>query len=145
MLNWPLVSCGAEFKNEWRCASTFPCLNGMHMDDSSFKTYLYIFMVEWKYTSFGIAISNGPNFRFPYDRWIWSCDEIIMRGENLPHWHFTHHKSHTRVRWIENVSCAVRSQWQAAWAMPLSAAFTDLKINPTPTDQSNSCCMCKYS
>ena len=90
---------------------------------------------------FGTANSNGSNFRFPYD----SCDGITMRGENLPHWHFVHHKSHTRVPGIESVSCAVRNQWQAAWAMLLSAAFTGLKINPIQIGQRYSCCKCRYS
>lgn len=92
---------------------------------------------------FGTAIANDPNFRSPNDRWIWSCDEIIMRGENLPHCHFIYHKSHTWVPGRESMSCAVKSQWETAWAMSLSAAFTDLKL--IQTGQSNSCCKCKYS
>jgi hypothetical protein len=43
--------------------------------------------------------------------------ETEVLGENLPHRHFVHHKSHMTRPWLEPRATTVGSQRLTAWAM----------------------------
>jgi hypothetical protein len=54
--------------------------------------------------------------------------ETEVLGENLPQWHFIHHKSHYVVTWDRTRAAAVGSQRLTAWATALPSSGLKLLI-----------------